>query len=91
MNLSTRQFNVDPKLQQILPVLNSEQVEQLTQGLLDAGRCLSPLVVWDEENILLDGHYRWEILQRHSEISYEIERLSLGSREEAIKWIFLPP
>lgn len=48
--------------------------------------CLSPLIVWEQENVLLDGHNRKEICERRG-IPFEVRPLSLPDRQSAIRWI----
>lgn len=72
----------------LLPTLSIQQREDLEASLLAEDRCLSPLIVWQETNMLVDGHHRWPIIQRHPHIQYEIVEISFASRAEAVKWIF---
>ena len=69
---------------QIFP-MDSQTLAGLEEGILRDG-CLDPLVVWAEENILLDGHHRKVICDRHG-IDYQIRHLSLPDRESAADWI----
>ena len=42
-----------------------EELQRLELSLLEEG-CRDPLVVWKEQGILLDGHNRLALCQRHS-------------------------
>lgn len=85
---TTNLFTIDEEFCKLLPPLNSCQKEKLQESMLREGAALSPLIVWKENNILIDGHQRWAILQEHPELRYEIEYISLAGRDEAIEWIF---
>ena len=66
--------------------LSDEEAAQLEANLLHEG-CRDPLVVWQEENLLLDGHNRFDICQKH-DLPYEVQHVSLPSRQAALKWMF---
>ena len=76
---------VDEQLRQLIPPLTAEERSRLEQNLLRDG-CLHPLVVWAEQSVLLDGHHRKEICDRHG-IEYKVCELSLDDRNEAQRWI----
>ena len=58
---------------------------ELAEPILKEGKLLSPLIVWN--NILVDGHNRYEIVQEHPEISFSTMPLPFESREEVLAWI----
>ena len=57
----------------------------LSKDILKHG-CLNPLVVWDEENTILDGHRRYKICKQLG-IGFRQERLSFSNLDDAIQWI----
>lgn len=58
---------------------------QLETNINEDG-CRDPLTVWQEENLLLDGHNRFEICKRYG-MEYELFFVSLPDRQSAINWI----
>ena len=56
---------IDAEFKSLIPPLSSEERSQLEENLLKEG-CRDPLVVWRENNILLDGHNRFEICTHHN-------------------------
>ncbi|MEY8575110.1 hypothetical protein AALD01_12055 [Oscillospiraceae bacterium 21-37] len=46
---------------------------------------LPGLIVWD--GTILDGHNRYEIIQKHPELTYAVHKVSFANRYEAISWI----
>ena len=48
--------------------------------------CLKPLIVWREENTLLDGHHSLAVYEKH-EIPYTVEYMPFPNREMAIEWV----
>ncbi len=53
---------VDARFQSLFPPLSPHELARLRQSLVEEG-CREPLYVWDECNILLDGHNRLEICE----------------------------
>mgnify|MGYP000853928784 CR=1 FL=1 len=77
---------IDDEFKALLPALTPDQREGLEKSILSDG-ILSPLVVWEEESVLLDGHNRLEITQREG-IPFATRAVRLASREAAVEWIF---
>lgn len=79
------EFTIDPEFNDLMPPQQADEVKGLETRLLAEG-CRDPLVVWEEENILLDGHTRKRLCDKH-EIPYEVVTVSLPDRSAAIDWI----
>lgn len=77
---------IDEEFKALLPALTPDQREGLEKSILSDG-ILSPLVVWEEEGVLLDGHNRFEIAEREG-IPFATRAVKLASREAAVEWIF---
>ena len=78
-------LKIDPEFQNQIPPLTDDEYKQLEENILKEGKLISPLVVWN--NILVDGHNRYEIVQEHPEISFSTMPLPFESREEVLAWI----
>ena len=76
---------IDPEFRDKIPPLTEEEFTLLEENILTDGAVFSPLIVWD--NIILDGHNRYEIIQKHPELTYAVQRLPFDNRYEAISWI----
>lgn len=79
---------IDSEFQALIPPLSAEERAQLEANLLADG-CRDPLVVWetsDGQNILIDGHNRYEICTRFG-ASYEVEWMQFDERSDVIEWI----
>jgi methylase of polypeptide subunit release factors len=59
----------------------------LEQSVIDEG-IRDPLVVWrrDDELILLDGHHRYELAQKHG-LSFNIVEMEFDDESEAVQWV----
>ena len=78
-------LKIDPEFQNQIPPLTDDEYKQLEENILKEGKLLSPLIVWN--NILVDGHNRYAILQKHPEIYFSTMPLPFESREEVLAWI----
>lgn len=76
---------IDPEFRDLIPPMSAEERAQLTANVLREG-CRDPLVVWKSEQILLDGHNRFEICEQN-EIPYETKEIDLPNRDAAKDWI----
>jgi ParB family chromosome partitioning protein len=78
-------LRIDEEFRSLIPPLTAEERAGLEENLLRDG-CFDPLVVWLEQQILLDGHHRKEICDQYG-IDYAIREISLPDREAAADWI----
>jgi len=79
---------IDSEFQALIPPLSVEERTQLEANILADG-CRDPLVVWetsDGQNILIDGHNRYEICTRLGS-AYEVEWMQFADRSDVIEWI----
>lgn len=76
---------IDPEFQSLIPSLSAGEREGL-ESSLKADGCVSPLIVWQDHNILLDGHNRYDICRRQN-IACKFHQVVLASREAAKAWI----
>lgn len=76
---------IDPEFRDKIPPLMEEEFTLLEENILSDGAVFSPLIVWD--NTILDGHNRYEIIQKHPELTYAVQKLAFDNRYEAISWI----
>jgi hypothetical protein len=79
-------ITIHPELQSLIPPLTTEEYTQLEANILADG-CHDPLIVWQEEQTLLDGHHRHDICERHG-LPYTIQKISLPDLAAAKDWIY---
>lgn len=77
------EIKVDSEFKALIPPLQPEEREDLEHAILADG-CLDSLKLWN--SILLDGHNRLEICDRHK-LPYKTSEVSLANRDDAILWI----
>ena len=78
-------LHIDSEFKAQIPPLTEDERRQLEENILADGEVLSPLLVWNDT--IVDGHNRYEILQNHPEIPYNVRSLYLETREEVLAWI----
>ena len=76
---------IDPEFRDKIPPLTEDEFSLLEENILSDGAVFSPLIVWD--GTILDGHNRYEIIQKHPELTYAVHKVSFANRYEAISWI----
>jgi len=74
---------IDEEFKKLLPPLDRETFAWLEGNMLTYG-CQNPLVLW--EGILIDGHNRWEIINKHG-LKYNTISMEFDSRDDVIIWI----
>ena len=74
-------------LRDLIIPLSTEEFAQLESNILAEG-CREALILWDNGNelILVDGHNRHKICQKHG-IPYETKTLPFETREEVAVWM----
>ena len=76
---------IDPEFRDKIPPLTEDEFSLLEENILSDGAVFSPLIVWD--GTILDGHNRYEIIQKHPELTYAVHSMSFANRFEALSWI----
>ena len=76
---------IDPEFASIIPPLREEEQKQLEENILADGVVINPLIVWN--GVIVDGHNRYRILQKHPEIQFTTYEKAFSDRYEAIAWI----
>ena len=78
-------LHIYPEFKAQIPPLTEDERKQLEENILADGEILSPILVWNDT--IVDGHNRYEILQSHPEIPYNVHSLYLETREQVLAWI----
>ena len=78
-----QKFIIDDEFKNLIPPLTDEEFAQLEENILRDG-IRDPLVVW--QGILIDGHNRYAIAQKHG-LTFATTELNFESRAKVITWI----
>jgi len=78
-------IKIHEDFKRLIPPMADEERELLEASIIAEG-CRDPLVVWKEKGILLDGHHRYYICNKH-DIEFDYVELSFHNRDHAADWI----
>ena len=81
-------IRISPRIHKLLMPLRDDERNLLEQSILAEG-IRDPIVVWKRANgerILLDGHHRYELAQKHS-LEFQITELEFETEDDAILWV----
>ena len=78
-------IKVDLELKNKIPPLSAEEFKKLEENIVSDGEVIEPLVLWNDT--IIDGHHRWEIIQRHPEIPYKVKHMEFPDKWAAIVWM----
>jgi hypothetical protein len=80
-----RELCIDPEFLALIPPLSATERQGLEASILAEG-CRDPLIVWEEKNILVDGHNRYEICTTHG-IGFQVVTRSFPDRASVMDWM----
>lgn len=75
---------IDPEFVELAAPMDDATREALRESLRTEG-CRDALVVWAEQDILLDGHNRLALCREHG-VAYRVTKLSFPDRAAAMEW-----
>ncbi len=78
-------FKIDPEFRDLIPPLKPDEYSDLEESIKNEG-VRDRLVVWLEEDILLDGHHRFEIATRLGK-GFNCAMMSFPDRNHAKEWL----
>ena len=78
-------IKVDLELKNKIPPLSAEEFKKLEENIVSDGEVIEPLILWNDT--IIDGHHRWEIIQRHPEIPYKVKHMEFPDKWAAIVWM----
>ena len=76
-------IQVKEEFKNLIPPLNDSEFKELEDSILSEG-CRESLIVWN--NILVDGHHRYEICTKHN-IPFKVINKDFEDENEAMLWI----
>jgi ParB-like chromosome segregation protein Spo0J len=79
------ELRIDPEFEGQIPALSEDEFRQLEENILAEGVIINPLIVWN--GVIVDGHNRFRIAQKHPEITYTTREKEFADRFEANVWI----
>jgi len=85
--MADMQLRIDETIRRVLMPLRDDERALLEQSVLVEG-IRDPLVVWrrGDELILLDGHHRYELAQKHG-LNFSVVEMEFGDESHAVQWV----
>lgn len=78
-------LQIDHEFESKIPQLTADEFQQLEANILADGVVINPIIVWN--GVIVDGHNRYRIIERHPEIRYTTHEKQFNDRFAAIAWI----
>lgn len=78
-------LEIDPEFESHLMPLSESEFANLEQNLLDEG-VQDAIKVWEGKGIIVDGHNRYSICQKH-DLEFYTEELHFEDRDDVLDWI----
>lgn len=79
------ELRVDPLFRDKIRPLSGEEFKQLEENIVADGEVREPIVVW--QGVIVDGHHRWQIIQKHPMIPYKVKEMDFADKYAAIVWM----
>lgn len=76
---------VDEQLRSLIPPLFESELEILESSILAEG-VRDPVVVWEGQDVIVDGHNRHAICEKHG-LSYPTVEMPFDDRDAVIQWM----
>jgi len=83
---SIDELNVDKMFERLTPV-SKEELAALESMIVADCEIHSPIIVWQGEGIVVDGHSRLAILKKHPKLEHTIKEIPFKDWEEVMVWI----
>lgn len=76
-----------PEIRENLLPLKDEELKALEKSVITEG-IRDELIAWDKDNelVLVDGHHRYDLAQKHN-LEYKIKKRQFSNLEEVLEWI----
>lgn len=81
----TTKLKIDERIQAFLPVQTAERDARLEQSCLEEG-ILDPIRVWKGKDVIVDGHRRYLIAQRH-DLQFNYVELEFKDLPDVFDWM----
>ncbi len=76
---------IDSEFSGHIPPLTEEEFQQLEANILADGAVINPIITWN--GIIVDGHNRYSILQKHPQLPYHTFEKQFPDRPTVLAWI----
>ncbi len=78
-------LKIDPEFEGKIPPLTTEEFRQLEENIIADGIVINPIITCN--GVIVDGHNRFHIVERHPEIKYTTHEKHFDDRFAVVAWI----
>ncbi|MCD7918841.1 MAG: hypothetical protein LUG45_01950 [Clostridiales bacterium] len=78
-------LKIDPGFADQIPPITVDEFQQLEANILSDGEVINPIIIWN--GVIVDGHNRYRVLEKHPEIPYKTFEKKFSGRSEVMAWI----
>ena len=86
MNIS--EIKINPLFENLLPALTDEEFTGLEADIVKRREIINPIIVWNKDNVIVDGHNRYKILIAHKMTTENIVTMDFDDESNVIEWIY---
>lgn len=79
-------MQINPVFENALPRQTEDEYKLLEESIVSAGKIYEPIELWGD--VIVDGHHRWSIAQKHPEVKYTTRQLEFESEWHALEYIY---
>jgi len=79
---NVNELKVEKKFEKLTPI-SKEEFKALKKVIIADGEIHSPIIVWEGQNIVVDGHSRLKILKKHPKLKYTIMEIPFEDWQDA--------
>ena len=78
-------LQINPVFETIIPELSPDEFAQLEENIVTEQKIIDPIITW--KGMIVDGHNRYKIAQKHPEIPFSVHEKKFDSENEVVVWI----
>jgi hypothetical protein len=80
-------LKIDNEFRDLIPPLTEEEYSSLESDIVENGfNPAYPIIIWKNNNIIVDGHNRFSVCSKHN-IAFEVIEQEFASRYEVCAWM----
>ena len=80
------QLKIDPEIQNLCPPLDKEAYALLKKDLQENG-CRDPIIYWEDHDIIVDGHNRYDICTKKPKIPFDCVSMPFETKEDVMNYV----
>ena len=75
-------LQINPAFETIIPELSPDEFAQLEENIVTEQKIIDPIITW--KGMIVDGHNRYKIAQKHPEIPFSVKKKKFDSENEVV-------